>query len=30
MKEWATLPPATEKRWLALTRESLDYVRNKR
>jgi hypothetical protein len=30
MKEWATLPLATESRWLALTRESLDYVRNKR
>jgi hypothetical protein len=30
MKEWATLPLATESRWLALTRESLDYVHNKR
>jgi hypothetical protein len=30
MKEWANLPPATEKKWLALTKESLDYVRNKR
>ena len=30
MKEWANLPPSTEKKWLALTRESLDYVRNKR
>jgi hypothetical protein len=30
MKEWANLRPVTEKKWLALTRESLDYVRNKR
>ena len=30
MKEWATLRPATKKKWLALTKESLDYVRNKR
>jgi len=30
MKEWANLRPATEKKWLALTKESLDYVRNKR
>jgi hypothetical protein len=30
MKEWANLRPATEKNWLALTKESLDYVRNKR
>jgi hypothetical protein len=30
MKEWATLQPPTEKRWLGLARESLDYVRNKR
>jgi hypothetical protein len=30
MKEWATLGPATEKKWLGLTKESLDYVRNKR
>jgi hypothetical protein len=30
MKEWANLRPATQKKWLALTRESLDYVRNKR
>jgi hypothetical protein len=30
MKEWATLRPATEKRWLGLAKESLDYVRNKR
>ncbi len=30
MKEWANLPPSTEKKWLALTKESLDYVRNKR
>jgi hypothetical protein len=29
MKEWANLRPATEKKWLALTKESLDYVRNK-
>ena len=29
MKEWANLRPATEKKWLALARESLDYVRNK-
>lgn len=30
MKEWANLRPAAEKKWLALTKESLDYVRNKR
>ena len=30
MTEWANLRPATEKKWLALTKESLDYVRNKR
>jgi hypothetical protein len=30
MKEWATLRPAAEKKWLGLTKESLDYVRNKR
>jgi hypothetical protein len=30
MKEWANLRPATEMKWLALTKESLDYVRNKR
>ena len=30
MKEWANLAPSTEKKWLALTKESLDYVRNKR
>jgi len=30
MKEWATLRPATEKKWLALTKESLEYVRKKR
>jgi len=30
MKEWANLPPSTEKKWLALTKESLDYVRKKR
>jgi hypothetical protein len=30
MKEWANLPPAREKEWLGLTKESLDYVRNKR
>lgn len=30
MKEWATLRPATEKKWLELARESLDYVRDKR
>jgi hypothetical protein len=30
MKEWATLRPETEKKWLALIKESLDYVRNKR
>ena len=30
MKEWATLPPAREKKWLDLTRESLEYVRSKR
>ena len=30
MKEWANLPRASEKKWLALGKESLDYVRNKR
>jgi hypothetical protein len=30
MKEWANLRPETEKKWLALTKESLEYVRNKR
>ena len=30
MKEWANLPPETEKKWLALAKESLNYVRNKR
>jgi hypothetical protein len=30
MKEWANLRPVTEKKWLTLTKESLDYVRNKR
>ena len=30
MKEWANLRPATEKKWLALTKESLEYVRTKR
>jgi hypothetical protein len=30
MKEWATLRPAMEKKWLGLTKESLDYVRSKR
>jgi hypothetical protein len=30
MKEWANLRPETEKKWLALTKESLDYVRTKR
>jgi hypothetical protein len=30
MKEWVNLRRETEKKWLALTRESLDYVRNKR
>jgi hypothetical protein len=30
MKEWANLPLSVEKKWLALTKESLDYVRNKR
>ena len=30
MKEWATLRPATEEKWLGLTKESLDYVRSKR
>ncbi|HXJ48400.1 MAG TPA: hypothetical protein VNF91_04455 [Candidatus Acidoferrum sp.] len=29
MKEWANLRPQTEKKWLALTKESLDYVRKK-
>src|SRR6266853_5766926 len=30
MKEWANLRSTTEKSWLALTKESLEYVRNKR
>ena len=30
MKEWANLRPETEKKWLPLAKESLDYVRNKR
>jgi hypothetical protein len=30
MKEWANVPPSAEKKWLALAKESLDYVRNKR
>jgi hypothetical protein len=30
MKEWASLQPVTEPRWLDLARESLEYVRNKR
>jgi hypothetical protein len=30
MKEWANLRPATENKWITLTKESLDYVRNKR
>jgi hypothetical protein len=30
MKEWANFRPETEKKWLALAKESLDYVRNKR
>ncbi len=30
MKEWAALRPVTEKKWLGLTKESLDYVRSKR
>lgn len=30
MQEWANLPPKTEQKWLALARESLDYVRDKR
>jgi hypothetical protein len=30
MKEWANLRPETEKKWLELARESLDYVRSKR
>lgn len=30
MKEWATLPPVTESKWLDLAREALDYVANKR
>jgi hypothetical protein len=30
MKEWANLRAASEKEWLALTKESLDYVREKR
>ena len=29
MKEWANLSPSTEARWIALARESLDYVRTK-
>jgi hypothetical protein len=30
MKEWANVPPKSQSRWLGLTRESLDYVRDKR
>jgi hypothetical protein len=30
MKEWANFRSETEKKWLALAKESLDYVRNKR
>jgi hypothetical protein len=30
MKEWANLAPNTEKKWLGLAKESLDYIRNKR
>jgi hypothetical protein len=30
MKEWANLRPVTEKKWLALAKESLEYVRSKR
>jgi hypothetical protein len=30
MKEWANLRPPTQKKWLALAKESLDYVRSKR
>ena len=30
MKEWANFRPETEKKWLTLAKESLDYVRNKR
>jgi hypothetical protein len=30
MAEWATFPPARERKWLDLTQESLEYVRNKR
>jgi hypothetical protein len=30
MKEWAGFRPAAVKSWLALARESLEYVRNKR
>jgi hypothetical protein len=30
MKEWASLSPKSEKKWLALARESLDYVRDQR
>jgi len=30
MKEWANFRPETDKKWLALTKESLDYVRDKR
>jgi hypothetical protein len=29
IKEWANLGLATEKKWLSLTKESLDYVRSK-
>ena len=29
MKEWATVRPANEKKWLGLAKESLDYVRHK-
>jgi hypothetical protein len=30
MKEWANLPASAENKWLALAKESLDYVRSKR
>jgi len=30
MKEWASLPPKSQTKWLGLARESLEYVRDKR
>lgn len=30
MKEWASLPPKSQSKWLGLARESMEYVRDKR